>query len=500
MKFVKSFSILVIITLFTQIVMMVRNMLMANYFGVSAEMDAYNLANVLTVSTMNIVSAAITTVLIPFLSNANTSKEEKESISTFVSVLGVFSLLIVCLFLFFGRPLVKLFTSSYDEKIQVLTFELIIILAISQLFRVYTGIVTAFLQTRSDFVNPKIATLIAGVVSISYFFFTSNPNMYGVTICLGISFIIEALYLKMKQNKVKTNLKISFEISNPTFRELVKNTVPIILSSAAFQLSLVFSNFIASYFGEGYVSILGYGNQIVNIFHSLIILNIVMMLYPNLTRKFNSNLEDAKKSLVNYINITNMLVIPMVFGFLALGNLIVEILFERGNFSSHNTQGVYLMSAILFMAFPFNTIREYIYRSFYCIKDTKTPSRNSILVVFINIFLIITLIPIFKVYAVAIGPVLAAIISLALSYKKLKKKLGVIDKEKRILKSNIGFTVNALLMSLIVIFIKNYLDNYNLMPILELLLLTVIGGITFLLLIYLTQRNFVKNVIKNPFD
>ena len=77
MKLIKSFSVLALITIITQLLMMFRNMLMANHFGVSAEMDSYNLANVLTVSTMGIVSAAVTTILIPLLSNLDDSREKE---------------------------------------------------------------------------------------------------------------------------------------------------------------------------------------------------------------------------------------------------------------------------------------------------------------------------------------------------------------------------------------------------------------------------------------
>ncbi len=500
MKLIKSFSVLALITVITQLLMMVRNMLMANHFGVSAEMDSYNLANVLTVSTMGIVSAAVTTILIPLLSNLDDSKEKRESINTFITVLGLFSLFLSLLFFIFGYPLISLFTPGQASEIQVLTFQLTLILSISQLFKVYTGISTAFLQTNEDFINPKMATLLASMVSLSYFIFSASPNIYAITIVLGVSFIVEAIYIAIKQRKIAFELKLCLKFSNPTFKLLMKNTVPIILSSAAFQASLVVSNFIASYFGTGYVSIFGYGNQIVNIFHSLIILNIIMMLYPNLARKFDESIDSAKKSLVTYINLTNLLVIPIVFGFIAVGDIIIEILFERGNFSSENTQQVYLMSAILFLSFPINTVRDYIYRSFYCLNDTRTPSRNSLFVVVINIILIVILIPVVKVYAIAIGPVLSSIISLLLSYNKLKRKIGPLDSSKQMIKNHCILTLNGLLMCLVVIGFKGVLMNLDLYPIIELFILVIIGGLIFISISYFTQKKLIFGMLKNKKD
>ncbi|MFB6588828.1 murein biosynthesis integral membrane protein MurJ [Bacillus thuringiensis] len=496
MKLIKSFSVLALITIITQLLMMFRNMLMANHFGVSAEMDSYNLANVLTVSTMGIVSAAVTTILIPLLSNLDDSKEKRESINTFITVLGLFSLSLILFFFILGYPLISLFTPGQAREIQVLTFQLTLILAISQLFKVYTGISTAFLQTNEDFINPKIATLLAGIVSVSYFVFSASPNMHAITIVLGASFIVEAIYVAIKQRKIAFELKLCLKLSNPTFKLLMKNTLPIILSSAAFQVSLVFSNFIASYFGTGYVSIFGYGNQVVNIFHSLIILNIIMILYPNLARKFDESIDNAKKSLITYISLTNLLVIPIVFGFIAVGDIIIEILFERGNFSSENTKQVYLMSAILFLSFPINTVRDYIYRSFYCLNDTRTPSRNSLFVVAINIILIIFLIPFVKVYAIAIGPVLSSIISLVLSYNKLKGKIGPLDSGKQMLKNHCILILNGFVMCLLVIGSKEVLMKLDLYPIVELFILVIIGGVVFISMSYFTQKKLILGALK----
>lgn len=277
----------------------------------------------------------------------------------------------------------------------------------------------------------------------------------------------------------------------------MKNTGPIILSSAAFQLSVVFSNFIASYFGKGYVSIVGYSNQIVNIIHSLIILNIIMMLYPMIAKKFEENLIEAKKSLIQYINITNLFVIPIVFGFLALGDMIVEVLFQRGSFTSQNTYQVYLISGILFLAFPFNTMRDYIYRCFYSIKDTKTPSRNSILIVLLTILLIAVLAPFIQIFSIAIAPVLASVISLLLSYKKLITKIGKLDNDREILKNNLLFMINSVIMSLMLLIIKHFLEPFKIFTILELILLVVLGGIFYLLLVYLTQKRFLIGIIRH---
>ncbi|WP_282022625.1 murein biosynthesis integral membrane protein MurJ [Priestia flexa] len=495
MKFIKSLSVLMIVTIVTQIIMMIRSMFMANSFGVSAEMDAYNLANVLTISAMSVISVAITTILIPELSK-KINQQEKEAINTFTTVVGCITLSFLVLFLLLGKPIVQLFTLNYEGDTQILIWQLTLILAVSQAFKIYTAVGTAFLQIKYDFVSAKVAAFIAVIISISYFVFSSSPNIYGVTILLGASFIFEAIYIWICWRKLDQKINISFQLKNPVFKKLVKNTFPIILSSAAFQFSLIFSNFMASNFGNGYVSVLGYSNQLINIFHTLLILNIVMMLYPTIARQFSRSIESAKSSLINYINLTNMIIIPIVFGFFVVGDLLIKILFERGNFTADNTNQVYIMTSILFIAFPFNTARDYIYRSFYSLQDTNTPSRNSLLVVVLNILLIIVLSPFIQEYSVVLGPVLAAIVSLILSYRKLQKKIGVIDARGTLMRGQLAFTLYSAFMCAVLFGVKFYTALFNVHIILQLLILVSVGIVIFSALIYLTNRNFIKEMLR----
>jgi putative peptidoglycan lipid II flippase len=497
MKFIKYFTGIAFITLVTQILMMVRSMYMAKNFGINFEMDAYNIANVLTVSITSVVSAAITTVLIPSLSKPVSSVEERQGINTYVIVLTFLSISFVFLFVIFGKPIIHLFTLNYQSDDRSLIYALTLILAASQVFKVLSGISTAYLQTNSDFVTPKMAGLIASLVSISYLILSPDPNIFGVTIFLGVSFVVEFILMLKKRNLSKTKIRFSFKMKNPTFEMLIKNTAPILLSSAAFQISLIFSNFIASYYGEGFISIFGYGNQIINIFHGLIVLNIITMLYPNLARKFSENLQLAKDSLVNYINLTNMLIIPIVFGFIAVGDLIVEILYQRGNFTEQITQQVYIISSIIFLSFPINTARDFVYRSFYCLNDTKTPSRNSLYVVGISILLILALMPFFKVYSIAIGPVLSSMISLLMSYRKLKKKIGIIGKDHSLLKNNITFTFIGMIMCLILFLLKGRLTFLINVPVVELTLLIFVGILIYLVLLYFIKGKYILNIVRN---
>ncbi|MGI8385428.1 murein biosynthesis integral membrane protein MurJ [Robertmurraya sp. P23] len=473
---------------------------MAKNFGVGEVMDAFNIANILTISSVSVISAAITTVLIPILTKKENLIEEAESINTYISTLLVLCVIFVSGLIIIGEPLIKLFTLNHNQSVQVLTLQLTIIFAISQIFKVITGISTAFFQISNDFIRPKNAGLLAIIISISYFFISSEPNIYGIAITIGLSFLVEIAYLLIMQRKIEFKFRFTFKLSNPTFRLLVKNTFPIILSSAAFQLSIVFANFIASYFGEGYVSIYGYSNQIVSIIHGLIIVNIIMMLYPTIAKKFEENILDAKRSLVQYINLTNLLVIPIVFGFLAVGDILIQVLFERGNFTSENTKEVYIVSAILFLAFPFNTMRDYVYRSFYSLKDTKTPARNSIMVVGITLILIVALTPLLKFYSVAVAPVLTSVISLIFSSIKLKKKIGTLDDNGSLLKNSILVTVSSIIMSLILLLVKVYLfDEYQLFPLIKLIILVVIGVALYLPMVYFTQKKLIQDSVFNKY-
>jgi putative peptidoglycan lipid II flippase len=170
---------------------------------------------------------------------------------------------------------------------------------------------------------------------------------------------------------------------------LLKAVVPILISSSVFQVQVLLSNNIAGKFGEGYITLLTNTNQVMGMFQSLIVVNMINMIYPKFVRDIKKNLQSGLSKMTNYISITNYLVIALIWTFFFAGENLIQLMFVRGRFTPSNAHTVYVFSIALAIALPVSVIRDYCYRFYYSIGNTRKPMSNSISTVTANVALLI---------------------------------------------------------------------------------------------------------------
>lgn len=429
-KLVSKMPLVILITLIIQIFNMIKNLLLAKYYGISSNLDAFYLANAFTVTIFNILGIAITTILIPVLSNLDDDDDEAHvGIQIYLTVSYLFvivSSLLLFLFLYLFKSKIA---PSLDNASQYIFLYVVFILLIGQFFRIQTSFSTALLQAKEMFISTKLAMSLTAILPVIYLLFSSTKSIIGLSIVITISYVFESLFLYTSQSKnIYYKYKLKLAKNNVVFKQLVLNTLPIIFSSAIFQFQILFSNYIAGFFGKGYISLLSNTNQIVGMFQVLFVANIISMLYPKLSKEVNENLEKGLNKVTEYISLTNVLIILLTWGYISLGEDLINILFVRGNFSKENAEIIYKFGVFLILALPFSVIRDYCYRFLYSVNKVSEPTKNATLTVVVNIILILFLKQFFGVYSIVIAPLLGTIIStLNILYRmyKLKYRLNL---------------------------------------------------------------------------
>lgn len=275
-------------------------------------------------------------VLIPFLTRRTNELVIQSALNTYISTL----LLSISLLVLFGAGGTLFLLHSDVPLSETMQWALLIImiLSIAQIFRVLTAILTAFLQVGNDFVTPKVAILCSTIFSAAYVVMASDPSIIGVSIFLTASFLLECILLIIKNKGVSFRFQLQWK--NTAFRKLMRQTGPVVFNSIVFQISLIFSITLAGFLGQGYVATLGYANQIVSIIQAVIIVNILTLVYPTMSRAFNKQIKIGKQLFINYVTVTNMLVIPLVVGMIIVGDLLTALLFQRGAFTAADTAQV----------------------------------------------------------------------------------------------------------------------------------------------------------------
>lgn len=231
-----------------------------------------------------------------------------------------------------------------------------------------------------------------------------------------------------------STLKVVFD---DNLKEMLRRTVPVFLSSAIFQVQIMISNYFAGTFGKGYITLLSNTNQIMGIIQSLFILNLINMIYPRLVREIQDNLKIGLRKMADYITLTNLIVIILVWGYIALGHDLIQLIFVRGKFTLSNADIVYNFSLILGIALPFTVVRDYFYRLYYSVGNTRKPMVNSIQTVIFNLFFLVVGSFIFHSYVIVIAPAVGTLWSCINIIVKARN-----DK----MKTNLGKIVNSYIL------------------------------------------------------
>lgn len=406
-------NLTIIITLLIHLFLLLQNMFAAYYFGISSQMDAYNIAFNITTFIFSFFAVSVTTVLIPSLNNNSTNAS-----NTFITTFGIVVLLIVLLiFLLIEKVTTIFFHNSTIPNI-------VYILTIGFIFKAFTGIIIAFFQFNNSFVTPKLVQAFSAVLVVTILFFADLSNIIYFSIAISLGFIVEFFIniLLIKRKKIDYKYKIKLELKNKEFRRMMANFFPIFFSTALYQVMLLINIAIAENLGDGNVSILTYSNQLFGMINALLVVNLLTFLFPKLVKLISINKESSIAKLEDYIIIAITIMSFTFIAFFIHGKDVITIIFQRGLFDSSVTEVVYSLSVLYFLLLPIGAVRDLFYRYFYADNDTFTPFKNSIIVSILNISLSVVLSKYFGLYGIVIGTVLAGMLSLIMIVVRFKKK------------------------------------------------------------------------------
>ncbi|GKQ43362.1 putative lipid II flippase MurJ [Companilactobacillus sp. RD055328] len=457
---------------------------MASSFGTSNQMDAFNFANTLMVCITNIFGSAIATVFIPFLTKAKT-KEDKKVMNSYINSMGLIVLILLGIYSLGSIVYLNISGNNQDNFWNIMV-ELSFVLGIGQYVRFFSNFQTSMLQVSRKFFSIKFAAILSTIFSLmGLIYFHNQLTIHLATILISFSYLIEYFALRVSNRELEYQHQWVIDYKNNQTQQLFRLTVPIVLNSTIYQVSLIIPNIIARSFGVGVVSIIVYSNQILNIMQTLIILNLLSVLYPELVTVFqNKPLSEAKKQLGYYISLTNLIVIPMVAGAITLGPLVISILFQRGDFTAADTQDVWQFLIFGSLALPLIVFKEFYYRVFYSRSDTKTPVKISIISIIVQMLFLIIGVKIIGIWALMASPLVATLVATILARKSLVKEIGQLSDNRYQL---VMCTVNSLIMAGVIIMIGPSIHTNRLI---KLIILVLIGMFVYGLLTWIFQRKF----------
>ncbi|ABY72866.1 virulence factor [Rickettsia rickettsii str. Arizona] len=453
-------------TLISRIFGLVREQFIASLFGSTPMGDSINVAFKLPNLFRRIFAeGALSSVFIPIYNEKMLiSKKAANNFSGEIFTLLLVTLIVIIALMQIFMPQLMLFIvpgfHGKKEKFELTVF-LCRITIPYLIFVSLTALLGGILNSIKKFAAFAFSPVI---LSICVIIFTLTFDHYiestiSISLSLIMAGILQVSFMFVCVKRADLNFPIIFNLSDPDVKKLLINMGPATISSGIQQLNLFISQSIASFI-EGAISILAYADRIYQFPLSIIGTSFSTILLPELSKIYKSNdIVAAKKIQNNAIRMGLLLSLPATFGIIILSHPIINIIYERGVFTSQDTTNTAEAISAFALGLPAFILAKILTPIFYANGNTKTPLKITLFSIIINTGMNLLLMDSLKHIGIAVGTSIAAWYNLGLlySYTTKQNKLHI---EAGIKLFCGKILLCCILMSIIIALIKHYYLEY----------------------------------------
>lgn len=416
----RSAFFLTIVNLISVLFSFLMEAVFAGCFGTSAQADAYTVAVQLPVTLFAVVTTAIQTVIIPIYSRQlfQNQKTAAQFVSNFITVLSAFTLAVILLFEIFADALVYVFSPGLDAPTHALAVSLTRIvlptMVLSELMTVNTGI----LHVHKSFVLPALTSNIRNVVFVV--FVISLYRTWGIYAAIWgnvVGILGETIYSVCIRRRFY-HYRFCFQPKDPELKQAYGMMGPVFLGIGAAEINKVVDRAVASFLSTGSIVSLNYASKLSSTTSTLLISSVSTVIYPQMAAHAAKKDPDAlAQTFQTALSFYILMIVPIMVGGSCLRNELVSVIFMRGAFQTDSVSAIAPLFACYLASLLFVSFRQVSSRLFYSLGDSKTPMRNSMIGIAMNIMLNLVL----AKWIGALGLALATTVSMALiSFLMLK--------------------------------------------------------------------------------
>ena len=407
-----------------------RDVSLAGFLGTGVLSDIFLIALKLPLSFRRSVSEeTFNSAYIPLFGKFEDLSDKKKQYQFARKILVVTSLIfipLIIIFEIFMPSIISIVASGItneDDFINLVKISRIIFPYL--LFIIISSVFVGTLNANNKFAlgaGLHMVLNFAIILAIIIFPIYGETNIVFLSWSVIVGGIIQSLFLFFAVDK--TFWKVFFSIKRNYFstKEFFKLVWPTFLSSTLLQLNMIIVLLLASY-ETGAVSYLYYAEKVYFLPLSLIAIAISSVLMPNLSNAIRASNKvlalDTQSQAYQYCVLS---ILPITLCLIVLSNEIVEVLFQRGEFTYESTLKASFALKLFLIGLPFATLVKILTPYFFAIARPDIPLRVSVYTVAINLIFIISLFQYVGYIGIPIGFSISAFINLILILVEHRKQ------------------------------------------------------------------------------
>jgi putative peptidoglycan lipid II flippase len=369
---------------------LIRQTMMARYLGAGFAADAFNAAFRIPNLLQNLFGEGVLSAsFIPEYAGLLGKGDEEEATRLAGAVVGMLALVasvIVAIGVVTAPWLVAIIANGFTGQKRELTVLLTRILFPGAGLLVFSAWCLGILNSHRRFFMSYAAPVVwnfAMIATLVFFHSGRSDTQLAVYLAYG-SVVGSALMVAIQLPQVMAlarGVRPRLTAAAQSVRNVFRNFVPAFIGRGVVQISAYVDAWLASYLGNGAVSAFAYAQAIYVLPISLFGMAISAAELPTMSRAVGTTVEVSaylRGRLSDGLNRIAYFIVPSVIAFLALGDLIVLVLFQSGKFNRGDTIWVWQILIGSTVGLLASTMGRLYSSTFYAVRDTKTPLRYAV--------------------------------------------------------------------------------------------------------------------------
>ncbi|WP_300277907.1 murein biosynthesis integral membrane protein MurJ [Peptacetobacter sp.] len=508
-KVAKATIGLFIVTMISKVFGFARETILVSVHGAGMVTDAFITSMNIPTVIFSTIGSALATTFIPmyYTVEKDLGKEGTDKfVNNIFNIIVIISLLLSIIGYIFSDELVKIFAMSYTGEKLKLASEFTRIMIWGMVFIGLSNIMTCLMNINSKFIVPSLTGIPFNIIIILGIYLSAKYDVRLMPIFTLVGMASQFLFQVPVSYKDGYRYKFYINIKDKYIKKMLILVIPVFIGVGVNQLNTVVDKTLASTLGNGIITILNSASILNTFVIGVFISSIQSVVYPLLSKLSSEGNGKAATSIIRKsVNVVIILMVPITIGIIVLSVPIVQLAFERGKFDHNAT--LLTASALSYYAIGLTAsgLRNILGNVFYSFGDTKTPMRNGMIAMFMNICMNLIFIKFMGHCGLAFATSISATICILLLFISLKKKIKYFGQDK-ILITTIKSIIASLIMGIVVYMVYKILSIggiYGTKKLMKVLFVTVVSGIgVYAILIHLMKIDEVEMLLdslKNKF-
>ena len=367
--------IVTLLTLASQGLGFLTQVVIAAAFGARADMDAFLAANTLPQYIIAILMSALSFVFIPvFIEYISTGREtEAWQIASIVTTLCMLVLGgIASIGMLFAGSLLRLTTPGLSpnslrlaNQVALITWPTVVITGLASLL-------TGIYQAKGRFGWPAAVPVIGSLVNLVLVVVLARPlGIIGLAFAASMNILLQAFLLSsILFGGARFHLVIKWD--HPGVHQVLSLLWPLMFSGLLIRATPLVDRYLASGLGEGTISHLGYALKILGLLAMLISTGLTTVLFPRMAANMvERDMTHMRNTVSQGLRIMWLAVAPTICLGIVLALPAIKVLFQRGQFNISDAEEVAGLLQIYIVALVGMCLGNITGRGLYALKETR---------------------------------------------------------------------------------------------------------------------------------